>query len=467
MGCFNLNSHAQQVIKKVEADGIETVRAVFVDQHGILRGKTIVSSALQTAFNDGIRVPSTLLLKDTSHRTVFPIWSNNSNLEDLPLHGASDVVLRPNPERFHPIPWSPHSAFLLCSIEDQNGKPIFFSSDEVLSIAVNALKKAGYRAVFGLEVEFQIFCVIDQSLSHAQATMPPAPVKTENLIQGHQYLTAIRYAEVEETLDELRRMSELLGLEPRSVEIEMGPSQFEFTFNAADPQTQADRFVLFRTLVKEVCHRRGLHASFMPKPALQNAAANGWHLHQSLLKIDGTSVFTPQNAQTLTDEVSGWIAGILEHAKSCCLLTNPTVNSYKRFIPYQLAPNRIQWGRDNRGAMLRALLKPSDHTSRLENRVADTSANPFYAIASQIISGLDGLQRGSKPPEATEKPYEGASSLPRNLLEAIEAFEESPLMASYYGTGFQKYLGTLKRAEWERYLMTVSEWEQQEYFGLF
>tara|TARA_B100001057_G_C22698605_1_gene890733 strand:+ start:164 stop:535 length:372 start_codon:yes stop_codon:yes gene_type:complete len=122
---------------------------------------------------------------------------------------------------------------------------------------------------------------------------------------------------------------------------------------------------------------------------------------------------------------------------------------------------------DNRGAMLRALLKSSDHASRLENRVADSSANPFYAIASQIISGLDGLHRGSPPPEATETPYEGASSLPRNLFEAIEAFEGSKLVASYYGTGFQKYLGTLKRAEWDRYLMSVSEWEQQEYFGLF
>ena len=99
-------------------------------------------------------MPSTFLLKDTSHRTVFPIWSKNSNLRDLPLYGASDVVLRPNPERFHPIPWSPHSAFILCSVEDQNGKPISFLSDEVLSVAVNALKKAGYTAIFGLEVEF-------------------------------------------------------------------------------------------------------------------------------------------------------------------------------------------------------------------------------------------------------------------------------------------------------------------------
>ena len=70
----------------------------------------------------------------------------------------------------------------------------------------------------------------------------------------------------------------------------MGLTQFEFTFNASDPRAVEDRFVLFRTMDKEACHRQGLHASFMLKPAFTNAAANGWHLHQSLLKIDGTPV---------------------------------------------------------------------------------------------------------------------------------------------------------------------------------
>ena len=112
-------------------------------------------------------------------------------------------------------------------------------------------------------------------------------------------------------------------------------------------------------------------------------------------------------------------------------------------------------------------MKRSEHASRIENRVADTSANPFYAIASQIISGLDDLQRKCLPPETTETSYDGVQSLPENSLEAIEAFEESSLMTSYYGARFQKHLSTLERAELERYLMTLSEWEQKEYFGLF
>jgi len=467
LGCCNLKSGVKQIIELINAEGIETVRVVFVDQHGILRGKTIVASAIRSAFVNGVKVPSTLLLKDTSHRTAFPIWSSVKEVADVTFSGANDVILRPNPKRFYPIPWSPHSAFLFCSVEDRNGNEISISSDAILSAATKALKEAGYVAIFGLEVEFQIFRMIDECLSHEKALMPPTPVKTENLTQGHQYLTEAKYSEVEEVLDELRRMSEKLGLEPQSVEIEMGPSQFEFTFAAADPQTQAERFVLFRTMVKEVCYRRGLHASFMPKPALPNAAANGWHLHQSLLTTSGNPAFVPKEERMLSNEAKGWIAGLLENAEACCLLTNPTVNSYKRFTRYQLAPKQIQWGRDNRGAMLRVLMHPSDPASRIENRVADTSANPFYAIAAQIVSGLDGMTRGLNPPSATDTPYEGHQALPSNLYSAIEAFERSKLFPKYFCNDFQSYMATLKRFEWDRYLMSISDWEQQEYFGLF
>ena len=467
MGCFNLKTDESQIVELINAEGIETVRVVFVDQHGILRGKTLVATALKSAFENGVKVPSTLLLKDTSHRTAFPIWSGIGEVAGVTFSGANDVILRPNPKRFYQIPWSPQSALIFCSVEDRNGNEISISSDAILSTAQKALKEAGYVAIFGLEIEFQIFRTIDECLSHEKATMPATPVKTENLTQGYQYLTEAKYSEVEEVLDELRRMSQALGLEPQSIEIEMGPSQFEFTFAAADPQTQAERFVLFRTMVKEVCFRRGLHASFMPKPALPNAAANGWHLHQSLITTSGNPAFVPKEEGLLSNAANGWIAGLLENAEACCLLTNPTVNSYKRFTPYQLAPNQIQWGRDNRGAMLRVLMHPNDPASRIENRVADTSANPFYAIAAQIVSGLDGITRGLKPPIATNTPYEGAEALPRNLHSAIEAFERSKLFPKYFCDDFQSYIATLKRFEWDRYLMSISDWEQQEYFGLF
>lgn len=463
---------AQRIIQRAAADDIETVRLVFADQHGVLRGKTIAARMLKSAFSSGIGVPSTLLLKDTSHRTVFDVWGGNaadgrSGLDAL-LGGASDVLLVPDPSCFHPLPWSPHSAILMCDVIDRTGAAIGFSSRTVLRTAEGKLRDAGFQAVFGLEVEFQIFQKTDAALDHEQATIPPAPVGTRNLTQGWQYLTDTRYSEAEDILDTLRRFAEQLGLAPRSMEVEMGPSQFEFTFDPSGPMIQADRFVLFRTMVKEVCAQRGFHATFMAKPKLPNAAANGWHIHQSLLDIkSGANLFMSSDAG-LTAQASGWIAGLLEHAPASCLLTTPTVNGYKRFSEFQLAPNRITWGADNRGAMIRALLYPGDSASRIENRVADTTANPYYAFAAQILGGLSGISSGASAPPPTLTPYaNGAARLPDNLSAAIDAFEASDLFSAELGDEFVRYLAHIKRAEWQRYLMTVSEWEQAEYFNLF
>ncbi|EEB83470.1 glutamine synthetase family protein [Roseobacter sp. GAI101] len=463
---------AQGIIEQVTANNIETVRLVFVDQHGILRGKTIAARMLKSAFSSGIGVPSTLLLKDTAHRTVFDVWGGSASGSvsgiDALLDGASDVLLVPDPGCFHLLPWSPHSAILMCDVISRTGAAIGFSSRTVLRNAVDKLRDAGFEAVFGLEVEFQIFQKTDAALGHEQATIPPAAISTRNLTQGWQYLTDTRYSEAEEILDTLRRFSDELGLAPRSMEVEMGPSQFEFTFDPSGPMVQAERFVLFRTMVKEVCAQRGLHATFMAKPKLPNAVANGWHIHQSLLDINtGKNLFVSENSD-LTPQASGWIAGLLQHASASCLLTTPTVNGYKRFTEFQLAPNRITWGADNRGAMIRALLYPGDNASRIENRVADTTANPYYAFAAQILGGLSGITSGASAPSPTLTPYaNSAAQLPDNLSAAIDAFEASGLFKAALGDEFVQYLVHLKRAEWQRYLMTVSEWEQAEYFNLF
>lgn len=461
-------ARAAEIVERVGSDGYETIRLMFPDQHGILRGKTIVAGGLTSAFVSGLGVPSTLLLKDTSHRTAFPVWTEDIALDALPLRGANDVLMAPDPAAFYTVPWSPHSASILCNVLHRGGDPVGVSSRAVLSKAVTALQNAGYDALMGLETEFQVFEVTQDGLDHAQATMPPAPVTTRNTNAGWQYLTETRYGEAEALLDDLRRTCDAMGLAPRSMEIEMGPSQFEFTFDPADPQTQADRAVLFRTMVKEVCHRNGLHASFMARPRLPNAAANGWHIHQSVQDRDtGKNLFASQ-ANTLTDTANGWIAGLLEHAEASCLLTTPTVNGYKRYGPYQLAPNKIQWGRDNRGAMIRALCEPGDPASRLENRVADSTANPYFAFAAQLLCGLDGVQRAVTPPPETTRPYDdGARKLPVTLGEAIAAFETSAFYRQKLGDGFVAYLAHLKRFEWNRYLAEISEWEQAEYFNLY
>ena len=299
-------ARAAQTVATVEAEGIETVRMVLADPHGILRGKTITAEALTDAFASGIRATSTLLLKDVSHRTVFPVWSDTG---DAPMRGASDLLLVPVPDTFRVLPWSPHSALIHCDVAMTSGEPVPFAARRILRTACDRLSERDLRAVMGLEVEFQVYEVTDPALEHADTTMPARPPATRALNQGHQYLTETRYGEAEALLDTLRRAAQSMGMPVRSVEIEMGPSQFEFTFAPGDPMTIADMAVNFRTMVKEVCHREGLLASFMARPRLPNAASNGWHIHQSVTDANGQNLFTCGADGALTPTASGWIAG--------------------------------------------------------------------------------------------------------------------------------------------------------------
>ena len=69
-----------------------------------------------------------------------------------------------------------------------NGNEISISSDAILSTAQKALKEAGYVAIFGLEIEFQIFRRL-MSLSHDKATMPATPLKLKT---PHKVINTLR-----------------------------------------------------------------------------------------------------------------------------------------------------------------------------------------------------------------------------------------------------------------------------------
>ncbi|AXI45257.1 glutamine synthetase [Sulfitobacter sp. SK012] len=459
---------AAALVGRVAQSDLETVRVLFADQHGILRGKTIVAEALASIFTNGLAAPSTLLLKDTAHKTVFHVWSADPGVEGG-MAGAGDILMLPDPDTFRILPWSPHSAWVFCDPRFKSGEVIPFSPRDVLKRAIAKLADHNMALVVGLEVEFHVFDCVDPMLEHSDATMPGQPAKTRNLAPGYQFLTETHYGALEPVMDDLRRHCQALGLPVRSMEVEMGPSQFEFTFDPADPLTHADNMMMFRAMVKESCARKGLHATFMCKPNLENAAASGWHLHQSVVDREtGRNLMVPSEDGQLSDVARGWIAGLLSHAEESCLLTTPTVNGYKRYRPHQLAPDRIQWGRDNRGTMIRGLMAPNDPASRIENRVAETTANPYYFFASQILSGLDGIRSNLPLPDPVETPYTSdAPRLPESLLSAIRRFEQSDFFRAELGDAFVDYLTKIRRAEWDRYHLTISEWEQAEYFGLY
>lgn len=452
--------------RRIEADGVETVRFVFSDLHGVLRGKALAAGAVGSALRNGVTAPSSLMLKDSSGRTVFPVWEADAGLGAGVMTGAADMLLVPDPASYRRLPWSPLSAWVLCDLAQANGAALPFAPRGVLKGAEARLADADMQMIVGLELEFHIYRLITPGFSHATGGMPGAPPETAPLNQGYQLLNDVEYARVEPLLDTLRRHAAAIGLPVRSVEVEFGPSQFEVTFDPAPASVQADAMTMFRALVKQVCAAEGLLATFMCKPQLPHAAASGWHLHQSLISTrTGRNLFM-SDGQAPTPECAGWIAGLLEHAAASAVLTTPTANGYGRYRPGMMAPDRIQWARDNRGAMLRVLGRPDDPASRIENRSPEPGANPYLAMASQILSGLDGLQNALPAPAPVETPYAAkARQLPTTLAAAVAAFDDSTLYQQALPM-LHKVLTRIKRAEWERRLAGGEDWDQREYFQL-
>ena len=89
-------------------------------------------------------------------------------------------------------------------------------------------------------------------------------------------------------------------------------------------------------------------------------------------------------------------------------------------------------------------------------------------MASQIVSGMDGMARKLDPGPSADTPYETkAELLPKSLGEALDALRPNACLRSGFGSDFVDYYLQLKEAELARYQLEVSEWEQREYFELF
>jgi glutamine synthetase len=228
--------------------------------------------------------------------------------------------------------------------------------------------------------------------------------------------------------------------------------------------------ILFRSAVKQIARRHGYHATFMCRPKLPNVFASGWHLHQSLVsRGSGENAFmSKEGGEVLSAFGRHYLAGLLQHARASAVFTTPTINGYKRYRSYSLAPDRAIWGRDNRGVMIRVLGGANDPATRLENRIGEPAANPYLYMASQILSGLDGVDRALDPGPSADTPYETkANLLPKTLQDAVSALKDDPFFREALGAGFVDYYVHIKNAEIERFQAEVSDWEQREYFEMF
>ena len=219
-----------------------------------------------------------------------------------------------------------------------------------------------------------------------------------------------------------------------------------------------------------MCIRDSVYATFMPKVFAEHPGS-GMHTHLSLFEGDTNAFYEAGAPYRLSKVGRQFIAGLLHHGREFTAVTNQWVNSYKRLWGGGEAPAHLTWGHNNRSAMVRVpMYKPNkSNSSRVELRSLDAACNPYLAFAVTLAAGLKGIEEGYELPAETEddvwsltdreRKAMGIKPLPSSLAEAIEAMEESELVAETLGEHVFDFFLRNKRQEWADYRNQVTPFE--------
>lgn len=468
---------AAEMVDAIEQLGLQTIRVVVADQHGVPRAKFLSPRATRAALSNGVDFSGAIYSLDTGNTVFPPAFADGGGFGIPEFTGFPDVVIVPDPTTFRVLPWADRTGWVLCDAYFGNGTPVPLDARRLLRAQLERAAKLGLTYVTGLEIEFYITRA--QSGVRLEDTTQPAATPTVAPFQlGYQFLSEVRLDSVNDTLEALRDGLCAVGLMPRAMEDEWGPGQLEFSFSPLAGLAGADAALLFRSAVKQICARRGLLATFMCKPLLPNFFASGWHLHASMVDEHGTNAFS-DDVDVLSATGRSYVAGLLDHAPGMTALVTPTINGYSRFAPYSFAPDRICWAVENRGALVRVQGGPADPGTHLENRLGEPAANPFLYLAADLAAGLDGIARKATPPDALESdPYAAdVPLLPTSLADALDALSADQMYRTQFGDGFVDYWLMMKRAELARYDTARSEaedpdaagdaWQMREYFEFY
>lgn len=436
----------EEILKIAKEEDVRYIRLMFTDIHGVIKNVEIPARSLEDALDN---------------KVMF----DGSSIEGFVRIQEADMYLYPDYNSWLILTWEKSIygkvARLMCDVYLPNGKPFEGDPRYVLKRNLKRMKDLGFgRFNIGVEPEFFLFKLDDKG----EVTL--------DFNDNGGYFDLAPVDGAEDCRRDIVLELEKLGFNMEASHHEVAPGQHEINFEFDDALEACDNLQTFKLVVKNVAKRHGLHATFMPKP-IAKINGSGMHTNISLSDKDGNNVFYDPNEPLQLSKIAiNWIAGILKHARGFTAITNPTVNSYKRLIPGYEAPCYISWSDANRSAMIRIPAKRGKQT-RTEVRSVDPSANPYLAMSVLLASGLDGIENnlnGVKPVyinlfelDRETRESMGIKNLPENLKDALKELKKDDLVIEALGNHvYEKFLEA-KYDEWDRFRMSISEWELQTY----
>jgi glutamine synthetase len=435
------------LLARLEADGIERLWVVYHDYLGRPGAKIIPRASFRSVVNGGV---------------VFAHANLDFDHQDHQAEGATfladsgDFLAVPDPLSYARLPQFPGTALVNAHMRTDEGEPWDGCPRTRLEAIVETLRDRGYSVMVALEPEFYLL----------RRTGPTEfePANTEPMYSASGL--SVESAVLERILEILLGM----GIEVPQLGKEYSHGQYELSTMHGDPLLAIDSYYAVRQAVRDAANEFSYAATFMPKPYAE-WAGNSLHVHLSLWDSEGTTDLTPEAADSTSISALGraFAGGILDHIEALTGLASPTVNSYKRLQPGSWAPAHAFWGYGNRSGVIR--VPGSGKRRHLEFRAGDNSAQPEVFLTGLIAAGLDGIERNLDPgePFAADAGHVDPTAtgnirlLPRSLTPALDALERDEVIADALGEIVLSHTLTLRRHELAQYQLHVHPWERAMY----
>ncbi len=449
--------------------GVDTVVCGGADTHGIWRGKRLPLEDFLKSIGTGIAFSDVLFVLthaedvDEGQELVEPPggaeFAHYFPRKEL---GFPDIFVVPDLSTARLFPWHEATVGVLGDYQTPSGEEVPIAPRSVLRRLVERAREAGFEPKFGLEYEFFVFRGDARTLKESAYRLDP--------LQVRPYTYGVFGAsQVAGVLQTMRQHLARAGVWIEAYNPETGPGQFELNIRYADALRAADDSFLYKHGLREIATQQGLMVSFMAKPR-KDWAGSSCHLHQSMWDPEnGRNLFFDEDeGHGLSEFGRHYVGGLLATMREFAAFFLPTINSYKRPLPYSWAGSTVTWSYENRSTGLRAIAEHPEG-ARIEHRVPGADTNAYVVIAASLAGGLHGVEQKLEAPE----PFEGdayadpqVEHLPATLEESLDLLETSTLARELLGRDFVEHYLVMKRYEVQRFREQVTDWEVRRYIEM-
>lgn len=404
----------------------ERVRVLFADQLNLARGKYVPMSEAQK----GHARMCVGTFAVTYDKALVAAPSGGM------LDGLPDMEAVFDPQDLRPS-WEIGTKIALADLRFK-GEPFGLCGRSALKRAIEGWRAIGLEPMVGIEMEAYIY-----------QRGPDGEWVPYDTPGAFVYGTG-PFSDPAGLIDDIWAGADACNLPIESINAEYDAPQFELTLHFADALKAVDDAFLFRQMAREALFKRGYLLSFLPKPFAEKSGS-GLHFNISFNDRNGKNVFADDAANGKPGPImAGAIAGLLQHHEALAGIMAPLTNSYARLQPASLSGYWANWGIDHRSVTVRVSAE-TGAAARIEHRLADCAASPYFALTAALQAALLGVKKGyDLPPAETNDGLETTNTerhTPHSLSEALDALAADTILQEAVGSELISNYLAIKREE--------------------